>query len=99
MIDLERWKIISREIITKLEERSMLYLIYIVLGLLIVLAVNYAVTAFFAVHDWLENRDRDQLSLGMHSRNTSPRTTIFRLSFRICLIRNEKQIPWGNQNE
>ena len=37
----------------------MLYLIYIVLGLLIVLAVNYAVTAFFAVHDWLENRDRD----------------------------------------
>lgn len=42
----------------------MLYLIYIVLGLLIVLAVNYAVTAFFAVHDWLENRDRDQLSLG-----------------------------------
>ena len=64
MIDLERWKIISREIITKLEERSMLYLIYIVLGLLIVLAVNYAVTAFFAVHDWLGNRDRDQLSFG-----------------------------------
>ena len=34
----------------------MLYLIYIVLGLLIVLAVNYAVTAFLAVHDLLENR-------------------------------------------
>ncbi len=40
----------------------MLYLIYIVLGLLIVLAVNYAVTAFLAVHDLLENREKDQLS-------------------------------------
>ena len=39
----------------------MLYLIYIVLGLLIVLAVNYAVTAFLAVHDLLENREKDQL--------------------------------------
>ena len=64
----------------------MLYLIYIVLGLLIILAVNYAVTAFLAVHDLLENREKDQLSFGVHSRNTSPRTIIFRLSFRICLI-------------
>ena len=32
----------------------MLYLIYIVLGLLIILAVNYAVTAFLAVHDLLD---------------------------------------------
>ena len=36
----------------------MLYLIYIVLGLLIILAVNYAVTAFLAVHDLLENREK-----------------------------------------
>lgn len=42
----------------------MLYLIYIVLGLLIILAVNYAVTAFLAVHDLLENREKDQLSFG-----------------------------------
>ena len=40
----------------------MLYLIYIVFGLLIVLAVNYAVTAFLAVHDLLKNREKDQLS-------------------------------------
>ena len=40
----------------------MLYLIYIVLGLLIVLAVNYAVTTLLAVHDLLENREKDQLS-------------------------------------
>ena len=39
----------------------MLYLIYIVL---IILAVNYAVTAFLAVHDLLENREKDQLSFG-----------------------------------
>lgn len=38
----------------------MLYLIYIVLGLLIILAV----TAFLAVHDLLENREKDQLSFG-----------------------------------
>lgn len=42
----------------------MLYLIYIVLGLLIILAVNYAVTVFLAVHDLLENREKDQLSFG-----------------------------------
>lgn len=70
----------------------MLYLIYIVLGLLIVLAVNYAVTAFLAVHDLLENREKDQLSFTDAFKNTSPRTTTFRLSFRICLIKNEKQI-------
>lgn len=34
------------------------------LGLLIILAVNYAVTAFLAVHDLLENREKDQLSFG-----------------------------------
>ncbi len=33
-------------------------------GLLIVLAVNYAVTAFLAVHDLFENREKDQLSFG-----------------------------------
>lgn len=33
-------------------------------GLLIVLAVNYAITAFLAVHDLLKNREKDQLSFG-----------------------------------
>ena len=42
----------------------MLYLIYILIGLLIVLAANYAITAFLAIHDWLENREKDQLSFG-----------------------------------
>lgn len=39
----------------------MLYLIYILIGLLIILVANYAVTAFLAIHDWWENREEDQL--------------------------------------
>lgn len=40
----------------------MLYLIYVLIGLLIILAANYAVTAFLAIHDWWKNKDKDQLS-------------------------------------
>lgn len=37
----------------------MLYLLYILLGLLIIIAVDIIVTAFWAVHDTLTNRKGD----------------------------------------
>lgn len=40
----------------------MLYLAYILIGVIIILAVDCAVTAFWAVRDTLANRATDQLS-------------------------------------
>ena len=37
----------------------MMYLLYILIGLLIVLGVNLAITAFWAVHDMYVHRDRE----------------------------------------
>lgn len=39
----------------------MLYLAYILIGILIIIVVDCGVTAFWAMHDLLENRDKDQL--------------------------------------
>ena len=41
----------------------MMYLLYILIGLLIVLGVNLAITAFWAVHDMYVHRDREDQDL------------------------------------
>lgn len=56
--------VFSQEILMKWRGKKMLYLVYILIGLLIILAANYAITAFLAIHDWFENREKDQLSFG-----------------------------------
>ncbi|CCI87652.1 hypothetical protein [Lactobacillus gigeriorum] len=40
----------------------MLYLLYVLIGLLIVLGVDFAVTAFWAIHDTIVNQKRDKIS-------------------------------------
>lgn len=41
----------------------MLYLLYILIGIVIVLGVNLAITAIWAIHDAYKYRDVDHLSL------------------------------------
>lgn len=40
----------------------MLYLLYIIIGILIVVGVNVAITAFWAIHDTYKYRDVDHLT-------------------------------------
>lgn len=40
----------------------MLYLAYILIGILIIVIVDCSVTAFWAMHDLLENRGKDHLA-------------------------------------
>ncbi|WEV37221.1 hypothetical protein [Lactobacillus sp. ESL0677] len=42
----------------------MLYLLYILVGLLIILAVNLAVTACLTLKDIYQHRDQEQLAFG-----------------------------------
>lgn len=39
----------------------MLYLAYILIGILIIIGVDCSITAFWAMRDVIENRDKDQL--------------------------------------
>lgn len=39
----------------------MLYILYIIIGVFIVLGVNLAVTAFWAIHDAYKYKDEDKL--------------------------------------
>lgn len=42
----------------------MLYLVYILIGMIIIIGVDCGVTAFWALRDVWQNRQQDQLSFG-----------------------------------